>query len=143
MFSPKEKKKGKKFRTSLVVQWLRIQHSHCSFSGRCCGVDSVPRLRTSPCCRHGQKKRKKKKKTQNPLITVSTVITQKPIEPRVLLPGSEGCPDLLFMLLSRLPPSSSHSHLSAICAGVACSLGITAGLRGEAEWAQSQLWTDS
>ena len=42
-----------------VLLWssgLRIQHCHCSGSGRCSGAGSVPSLHTSTC--HSQKKKK-------------------------------------------------------------------------------------
>ena len=35
---------------------LRIQHRHCSSSGRCCGAGSFPDLGTSRCHGCGQKK---------------------------------------------------------------------------------------
>ena len=34
---------------------LRIWHCHCSSSGHCCGVGSIPGLGTSTCCGHSQK----------------------------------------------------------------------------------------
>ena len=43
-----------------VLLWLsglRIWHCHCSSSGCCCGVGSIPSLGTSPSHRHGQKKK--------------------------------------------------------------------------------------
>ena len=33
---------------------LRIWHCHCSGSGQCCGVGSIPGLGTSTYSRHGQ-----------------------------------------------------------------------------------------
>ena len=42
---------------------LRIQHCHCSGSGHCCGVGSIPGLGTFRCCGHDQKKEKKNPKT--------------------------------------------------------------------------------
>ena len=45
--------------SSLVAQQgLRIWHCHWGSSGRCCCVGSIPGLRTSICCRYGQKKSK-------------------------------------------------------------------------------------
>ena len=55
-------KKTKK-RNSLWGRGLRIQCCHCSSSGCCCGMGSIPGLGTSACHGYSQKERKRKEKT--------------------------------------------------------------------------------
>ena len=49
---------------------LRIQHCHCSGSGCCRDMASVPALRSSTCHRHGQKKKEKEINAKIPYIFV-------------------------------------------------------------------------
>ena len=47
-------------RSSLMVQWVRIQHCHCFGSGYSCGAGVIPSLGISALCGHSQKNKTKK-----------------------------------------------------------------------------------
>ena len=44
-----------KGKSSLVAQWVKIQHCHCCGSGGCCGSGLIPGWGTSSACRCGPK----------------------------------------------------------------------------------------
>ena len=62
--------KLKSIRSSLVVQWIKIWHCHCSCLGCSYGTGLIPGQGTSTCCRSDQKKKKMKLKPINCTLNI-------------------------------------------------------------------------